>query len=160
MISLRTISVQRQATTIQLPLCCHLIISVVHSWRIHRGQNRDRERDKEQMSCIRLCGSFQITPELGQGVRPIVSHCSGPGPCSCLGPYSAQYEYAIKRRFQISPGNQVGSDSKSIRQRLLKSNTGLFLFVTPQMDQQSTKSLDAALTFDTCAKAGGCPTKS
>ena len=72
MISLRTVSVRRQAMTIQLLLSCHLIISGVHSWRIHSGHNRDRERDKEQMSCIRLCGSFHIMPEPGQG--PIVSH--------------------------------------------------------------------------------------
>ena len=31
----------------------------------------------------------RITPEPGQGLKPIVSHCSDPGPCSCLGPGSA-----------------------------------------------------------------------
>ena len=29
------------------------------------------------------------------GLSPIVPHCSGPGPCTCLGPGSAQCEYTI-----------------------------------------------------------------
>ena len=33
------------------------------------------------MGCKKLCGSFHITPEPGQGLIPIVTHCSGPGPC-------------------------------------------------------------------------------
>ena len=38
--------------------------------------------DREQMGCMKLCGSFYITPEPGQGSRPIVPYCSSPGPCA------------------------------------------------------------------------------
>ena len=39
------------------------------------------------MGCMKLYGSFHITPEPKQGLRPIDHYCSGP--CSCLGPGSA-----------------------------------------------------------------------
>ena len=46
-----------------------------------------------QWLCMKLYGSLYITPGPGQGTRPIVPHCSGPGPCTCFGPISAQCEY-------------------------------------------------------------------
>ena len=48
----------------------------------HTGQNRDRDRDQEQMGCMNLCRSFHITPEPGQGPRYIVPHCSGSALCT------------------------------------------------------------------------------
>ena len=51
-------------------------------------------KDWEQMGCMKLCGSFHITPEEGQGLRPIVPYYSSPGPC--LGPGFAECEYTIK----------------------------------------------------------------
>ena len=45
----------------------------------HAQRNRDQDRDKEKIGC----GSFHITPELGQEPRPIVPHSSDP---SYLGP--------------------------------------------------------------------------
>ena len=34
-------------------------------WCIHTGQNQDRNRDQEQMGCMKLCVNFHITPEPG-----------------------------------------------------------------------------------------------
>ena len=45
---------------------------------------------------MKLCGSFHITPEPGQGSRPIVPHYSSLSPGVCLGPGSAQCEYTIR----------------------------------------------------------------
>ena len=50
-----------------------------------------------KMGCMKLRGSFHITPEQGQGLRHIVPHCSGHSHCSCLGPSTAQCEYTIKQ---------------------------------------------------------------
>ena len=47
------------------------------------------------MDCMKWCGSFRITPEPGQEPNRIALHCSVPGPCSCIGPSSAQCEYTI-----------------------------------------------------------------
>ena len=47
------------------------------------------------MGCVKLCGSFHITPEPGQGLRPIVIHCFSPSLCGCFGPGSVQCEYTI-----------------------------------------------------------------
>ena len=56
--------------------------------------NLDRNRD--QMGCIVLCGSFHITLELGHGPIAIVSHCSG----TFLGPHlglgSVRCEYTMR----------------------------------------------------------------
>ena len=57
-------------------LIARLICSLYVLWRIHTGRNR------EQMACMKPCGSFHITPEPGQGPRPIVRHCFSPGPWS------------------------------------------------------------------------------
>ena len=35
-------------------------------WCIHTGQNQDRNRDQEQMGCMKLCVNFHITPEPGE----------------------------------------------------------------------------------------------
>ena len=56
----------------------------------------DRNRDQEQMGCMKLCGKIHITPEPGQGPRPYVPHCSGPSSWSCFGSSSAECEYTIK----------------------------------------------------------------
>ena len=45
---------------------------------------------------MKQCGSFHVTPEPGQRLRPSVTHCSGSGLCFCFGPCSAQCEYTIK----------------------------------------------------------------
>ena len=44
---------------------------------------------------MKLYGHFHITPEPGEGLKPVVSHCSGPVPWSSLVPGSAQREYTI-----------------------------------------------------------------
>ena len=43
------------------------------------------------MGCMKLCESFHITPEPGQGLRAIVPHSSSPSLRVCL----AQCEYTI-----------------------------------------------------------------
>ena len=45
------------------------------------------------MRCMKQCGGFHITPEPGQGPRPIVPHCSGPSLGPGLG--SAWCEYTL-----------------------------------------------------------------
>ena len=35
-------------------------------YRIHTGRSQDRNRKREQMGCMKQCGSFQITPKPGQ----------------------------------------------------------------------------------------------
>ena len=57
--------------------------------RTFGGRNRDQDRVREQMGCMKLCGHFQIKPEPGHGPRPIVPYCSS------LGPGSSQCEYII-----------------------------------------------------------------
>ena len=49
---------------------------------------------REQVGCMKLCGSFHITPEPGHGPRPIVPNCSPVDPCCCLGLGSSQCVYA------------------------------------------------------------------
>ena len=61
-------------------------MAFTHKVRIHTGQNRERDRDREEMGCMKLCESFHITPEPEHVPRPIVPHCSGTSPFSCLGP--------------------------------------------------------------------------
>ena len=56
--------------------------------RLYTGWNRDWDRNLEIMFCIKPFGSFHNTPEPGQGLITIVTDCSGPRPCSCLGPGS------------------------------------------------------------------------
>ena len=65
-------------------------------WHIHTACNRDQDRDREQMGCMKLCGSFHITPEPGQGLIPIVCHGSSNSPCACLGTSYAQCEYTTE----------------------------------------------------------------
>ena len=48
-------------------------------------QGQDR---KQIMGCMKLYGRFRITPEPGQGSKPIVPHCPGPSSCFYLGPSS------------------------------------------------------------------------
>ena len=47
-------------------------------------------QDREQIGCMKLCGSFHITLEPRQVIRPIAPHYSGPAFCSYLGPGSAR----------------------------------------------------------------------
>ena len=53
------------------------------------------------MGCMKICGSFYITPK-PQGLRPILSHCFSPSPCACLGSGSAQCDYTIILRLLFS----------------------------------------------------------
>ena len=56
--------------------------------RFHTECNGDW--DSEQIGSIKLCGTFHITPETEQGLRPIVPHGSCPCFCAHLGLCSAQ----------------------------------------------------------------------
>ena len=46
-------------------------MAFTHKVRIHTGQNRERDRDREEMGCMKLCESFHITPEPEHVPRPI-----------------------------------------------------------------------------------------
>ena len=47
------------------------------------------------MGCMKTFGCFHITSEPGQGQDRLLPHCSGPGPCSFLGPGCAKCECTI-----------------------------------------------------------------
>ena len=43
-------------------------------WCTHTSRNRDLDRNREQVDCMKLCGSFHIAPEPGQGPIHIVPY--------------------------------------------------------------------------------------
>ena len=47
------------------------------------------------MGCIVLCGTFHTAPEQGQGLTPIVPHCSGSGPSPCPSTGHSQCDYTV-----------------------------------------------------------------
>ena len=85
------------------------------------------------MGCMKLYGHFHITPEPGQGPRPIVPHCWCPGQCSCLGPGSVQSEYTTKAIFMqqqlvyLSLSNASLSPLSSLRCSLLCQPSGMLM---------------------------------
>ena len=60
---------------------CDDITVFMQIWHIYTGWNRDRDKDRERMGCVKLCG--HISPWTRTGSRPIVPHSSGPGSVQC-----------------------------------------------------------------------------
>ena len=111
------------------------------------------------MGYMKLCGHFQITPESGQGIRPIVPHCSGPSPCIYLGPGSAQCEYTImpiSSRFLAFTGrSKLTLLLKSTTKHKVQENVHCLFFVDPRFASHVTDMLFLqyiyGFTLDTCS---------
>ena len=67
---------------------------VYSDWR-SPGPGQELGLTHGQMSYMVLCRTFDTTPEQGQGLTPIVPHCSGPGPSPCTGRSQCYYTITI-----------------------------------------------------------------
>ena len=67
------------------------MVGISDRWQydVQQYTSCNQDRDQEQMDCMKLFGSFHITPEPKQGWHLLFSLCA------CLGPISAQCEYTI-----------------------------------------------------------------
>ena len=66
------------------------------------------------MCCMVLCRTFHAAPEQGQGLTPIVPHCSGSGSSPCLGTEHSQCDYTTDQCFHSGYSLDVDAQAISV----------------------------------------------
>ena len=92
-----------------------VLLEIIHSTSgfitLAVSGTRQRLRPKHRkMGRMVLCRTFYTAPEQGQGLTPIVPHCSGSGPSPCPGTRHSQCDYTVEPRNDSMKFKPVNSD--------------------------------------------------